>query len=142
MDIDLRDALKLVETETLLWAEAQLSLTQRIDQMRLPVEAIVPSILVRWCFIDGSWKKQETYSGQGWYNTLESFDDLMGAKNTRVSQLPLHSETKTPIWAMKCMRNHPSIKQLINQSIKQLPCSTALLYLLRSYFLSSLIATA
>ena len=29
----------------------------------------------------------------------------MGARNTRASQSPLHSEIKAFIWAMECMRN-------------------------------------
>ena len=29
----------------------------------------------------------------------------MGARNTRASQSPLHSEIEALIWAMKCMRN-------------------------------------
>ena len=49
LDIDPRDTLRLAETETLLWAEAQISLTKGFDQTRVPVEAISPSILGRWC---------------------------------------------------------------------------------------------
>ena len=85
LEIELRDTLKLAETESLLWTEAQNSLTWGIDQTRLSVPAIVPYILSRWCFTDGLWKNQEIYSGQGWYSTLEGFDGLMGAKNIRVS---------------------------------------------------------
>ena len=29
----------------------------------------------------------------------------MGARNTRVSQLPLHSEIEALIWGMECMKN-------------------------------------
>ena len=65
LDIDPRDTLKLAETKSLLWVEAHVSLTQGIDQTRLPVEATVLFIPGRRCFTDGSWKIQETYSGQG-----------------------------------------------------------------------------
>ena len=79
--------------------------TQRAAQARSVVNATVPTIPGRWCYTDGSWKENDRYSGQGWYNTLEGFDSLMGARNTRVSQSPLHSEIETLIWWMKCMRN-------------------------------------
>ena len=41
----------------------------------------LPSIPRRWCFTDGSWKENDTFSGHGWLNTLEGFDGLMGARN-------------------------------------------------------------
>ena len=44
LDMDPRDTLKLAETESLLWAEAHISLTRGIEQTRLPVPAIVPYI--------------------------------------------------------------------------------------------------
>ena len=36
---------------------------------------------------------------------MEGFDGLMGARNTRACQSPLHSEIEALIWAMECMRN-------------------------------------
>ena len=105
LDIDLCETLRLVETESVLWAEAQITITQRTDQARTETDVTVPSIPGRWCFTDGSWKDGEIFSGQGWYSTLEGFDGLMGARNTRASQSPLHSEIKAFIWAMECMRN-------------------------------------
>ena len=65
LDIDPRDTFRLAETESLLWSEAHDKLTQGTDHMRLPVNAITPSIPGRWCFTDGSWKNQESYSRQG-----------------------------------------------------------------------------
>lgn len=53
--------------------------------------------------MDGSRKNQENYSGQGWYSTLESFNGLMRARNTRASQFPLLSEIDALFWAMECM---------------------------------------
>ena len=69
------------------------------------MNATVPIIPGRWCFTDGSWKDQEFFSGQRWYSILEGFDGLVGARNTRASQSPLHSEIEALIWAMKCMKN-------------------------------------
>ena len=74
LDMDPRDTLELAETESLLWAEAQISLTQGIKQTQLPVQAIVLNISARWCFTDGSWKYHDLHSGQGWYSTLEGFE--------------------------------------------------------------------
>ena len=54
LDMDPRDTFKLVETESLLWAEAHNSLLRGIEQSRLPVKAIVSYIRGRWCFTDGS----------------------------------------------------------------------------------------
>ena len=105
LDIDPRDTLKLAETESALWAEAQIKNEQGSDQTRLVVNATLPTISGRWCFTDGSWKENDRFSGQGWCSTLEGFDSLMGARNTRAGQSPLHSEIEALIWAMECMRN-------------------------------------
>jgi len=63
--MDLRDTLKLVKTESLLWAEAQNSQTQGMDRTQVPVPLTIPSIPGRWCFTDGSWKNEDRYSGEG-----------------------------------------------------------------------------
>ena len=102
LDVDPIDTLKLVEMESLLWTAAHASLTQRTDQSRLVMDETLPTIPGRWY---GSWKAQENYSRQGWYNTLAGFDGLMGARNTRVSQSPSHSEANALIWVMECIKN-------------------------------------
>lgn len=45
------------------------------------------------------------FSGQGWDSTLEGFDGLIGARNTRASLSPLHAEIEAFIRAMESMRN-------------------------------------
>ena len=103
IDIDPRETLKLAETESILWAEAQLLNINRATQ---PVEVRnLQSIPLRWCFTYGSWKDKEPYSGQGWYIILEGFDGLMGARNVRAAFSRLHAEVDALIWAMECMRN-------------------------------------
>ena len=37
----------------------------------------------RWCFIDGSWKDKNLFSGQGWFSTLPGF--VRGTKCTCMS---------------------------------------------------------
>lgn len=54
--------------------------------------------------MDGSWKAQEKFSGQGWYSTLQVFEGLMGARNMRASISSLHSEIEALIWAMESMK--------------------------------------
>ena len=83
LDIDPRDTLKLAETDSTLWAEAQIVNEQRI----VPQVEIMSSLSNpgRWGFVDGSWKEKDFFSGQGWYNTLEGFDGLLGARNVRAS---------------------------------------------------------
>ena len=48
MDIDPRDILKLAKTESSLWAEAHISLAQRVTQSREVDELILPSISGQW----------------------------------------------------------------------------------------------
>ena len=90
---------------SLLWAEAQNSVTSGTTQLRETEEFILPLIPGHWCFTNGSWKAREMFSGQDWYNTLEGFEGLMGARNTRACISPLHSEMEALIWATKSMRN-------------------------------------
>lgn len=66
---------------------------------------IMPRRIGRWYFTDGSWKNKDIYSGNDWYSTLEGFDGLMGARNTRNSLSLLHTEFEAFIWVMESMRN-------------------------------------
>lgn len=61
MDIDPRDTLKLICTESLLWAEEHASITQRVAQNTEVEITTLPSILGRWCFTNGSLKDQEIF---------------------------------------------------------------------------------
>ncbi|XP_013601383.1 PREDICTED: uncharacterized protein LOC106308810 [Brassica oleracea var. oleracea] len=99
LDMDPMDTLKLAETESTLWAEAQV-----VNDQRMPppiIDMILPSIPGRWCFTDGSWKEGVTFSGQGWLSTLEGFNGLLGARNVRASLSPLHAEMEALLWAME-----------------------------------------
>ena len=84
------NTLKLAETKSTLWVEAQV-----VNDQRTPppiIDTILPSIPGRWYFTDGSWTGGVIFSGQGWLINLESFDRLLGARNVRVSLSPLHAE--------------------------------------------------
>ena len=103
LDIDPRETLKLAELKSPLWAEAQVV----NDPMRGHQVHTTSTLATsgRWCFIDGSWKDKNLFSGQCWYSTLPGFDGLLGTKDIRACLSPLHSEVETLIWAMKCMKN-------------------------------------
>ena len=97
------DTLKLAETESRLWADAQVLTETRIaSQVEVTT---LPSIPGRWCFTDGSWKENDAFSGQGWLSTLEGFNGLLGARNVRACLSPLHAEMEALIWEMECMKN-------------------------------------
>ena len=96
------DTLKLAETESTLWAEAQVLHDQRTAPQ---INAILPSIPGKRCFTDDSWKEGSSFSGQGWFSTLEGFDGLLGARNVRASLSSFHAEMEALLWAMECMRN-------------------------------------
>ncbi|XP_056864789.1 uncharacterized protein LOC130511600 [Raphanus sativus] len=95
--MDPRDTLQLAETESKLWVEAQILPTPATDRQ----QPSLPSIPGRWCFLDGSLKDNEVFSGQGWYSTLEGFTGLMRARNIRASLSPFHSEVEALLWAME-----------------------------------------
>ena len=97
------DTLQLAETESTLWAEAQVLNEQRTEPRA--VVTSLPTIPGRWCFTDGSWKEDDIFSGQGWLSTIPGFEGLLGARNVRVSLSPLHAEMEALLWAMECMRN-------------------------------------
>lgn len=78
--------------EATLWNEAHLIITQHVNHFR--ESTTLPQISGQWSFTDGSWKEGETYLGQGRYSTLESFDGLMGARNTRASLSPFIQKWK------------------------------------------------
>ena len=47
----------------------------------------------RVCYIDGAWKEEYMFTGQGWFcKKSGSTDVMMGAMNLRRSLSPLHAE--------------------------------------------------
>ena len=103
LDIDPRDTLKIAELESTLWAEAHVVKDQTRERQAQNRPTVPTS--GRWCFLDGSWKDKDFFSGHGWYSTLQGFDGLLGARNVRACISPLHSEVEALIWAMECTKN-------------------------------------
>ena len=59
----------------------------------------------RVCYIDGAWKEEDMFTGQGWFcRKSGSADVMMGAMNLRRSLSPLHAEFEALIWEMECMK--------------------------------------
>ncbi|XP_010513755.1 PREDICTED: uncharacterized protein LOC104789808 [Camelina sativa] len=59
------------------------------------------------CFVDGSWKESDVFSGAGWCCTsVQRESPLLGATNYRRSLSPLHAEVEAFMWAMRCMIGH------------------------------------
>ena len=103
LDVDPRETLRLAELESTLWAEAHVKKNQKPE---VQVQTRTPLVtLGSWCFIDGSWKDKDIFSGQSWYSTLPGFNGLLGVRNVRACLSPLHSEIEALIWAMQSMRN-------------------------------------
>ena len=90
LDMDPRDTIKLAETESTLWAEAHIVKEQRAGPHA--EGSALPLIQGRWCFTDGSWKEDSSFSGQRWFSTLEGFEELMGARNVQASLSPLNTK--------------------------------------------------
>ena len=63
LDIDPRETLKLAELESTLWAEAHVLTDQKMELQVHTRPTLATS--GRWRFIDGSWKDNDLFSGQG-----------------------------------------------------------------------------
>ena len=63
IDVDPRDTLKLAETDSLLWADAQAFVKDGAPNVQQMEATNLPLIPGRWCFTDGSWKAQDLFSG-------------------------------------------------------------------------------
>lgn len=82
LDRDPRDTVSLAETESRLWKDTQFKkgVNGHKPQRRCHTLEVREMVLYGWI-----WKDKDPYSGSGWYITLECFDGLKGARNTRCS---------------------------------------------------------
>lgn len=109
-----KDPLKVLcfaKSEAQSWKSAQIEL--HVENHETPnfgsrsrARDIYPDInfLGYRCYVDGSWKKDDFFSGTGWYCTSAIGETpTMGAANLRRSLSPLHAEVEALLWAMKCM---------------------------------------
>ncbi|XP_056846552.1 uncharacterized protein LOC130497630 [Raphanus sativus] len=99
------EVLRRAEVEGTLSADAQLLLQKNQGQFQTEINWQYMED-TRICFVDGGWREQDIYTGQGWYcRKMDSEDVMMGTMNLRRSLSPLHAECEALIWAMKCMKN-------------------------------------
>ncbi|KAG7583942.1 Ribonuclease H domain [Arabidopsis suecica] len=103
IDRDPRDTLKLAESEANAWTLAQLEMVKDAPPRGSAESEVINTTGYR-CFIEGSWKESDNYSGLGWFYTLQGEDEpTMGAANLRRSLTCLHTEVEALVWAMRCM---------------------------------------
>ncbi|KAG7536687.1 Ribonuclease H domain [Arabidopsis suecica] len=111
IDKDPLEVLQLAEKEAQLWQSAQIELhhenngTVELETRSRVGDASLDSNYSGCrCFVDGSWKESDKFSGTGWFCTSSNGEPpTMGAANLRRSLSPLHTEFEALLWAMKCM---------------------------------------
>lgn len=76
----------------MLWEETQSLVTVQNGNLQHN-PAWQSSEHTKICFIDGAWKKEDIYTGQGWFcRTVDSIEVMMGTMNLRRSLSSLHEE--------------------------------------------------
>ncbi|KAG7564174.1 Ribonuclease H domain [Arabidopsis suecica] len=111
IDKDPLEVLRLAEKEAQLWQSAQSELhngnhghVELVTQSRVGDASLDSNFSGYRCFVDGSWKESDKFSGTGWFCTSSNGEPpTMGAANLRRSLSPLHTEVEALLWAMKCM---------------------------------------
>ncbi|KAG7568025.1 Ribonuclease H domain [Arabidopsis thaliana x Arabidopsis arenosa] len=111
IDKDPLEVLRLAENEAQLWQSAQIELhhethgtVELVNRSRVGNTSLDSNYSGYRCFVDGSWKESDKFSGTGWFCTSSNGEPpTMGAANLRRSLSPLHTEFEALLWAMKCM---------------------------------------
>ncbi|KAG7567099.1 Ribonuclease H-like superfamily [Arabidopsis thaliana x Arabidopsis arenosa] len=111
LPVDPLEVLRLAEKEAQLWQSAQIELhhethgtVELVNRSRVGNTALESIYSGYRCFVDGSWKESDKFSGTGWFCTSSNGEPpTMGAANLRRSLSPLHTEFEALLWAMKCM---------------------------------------
>ncbi|KAG7564388.1 Ribonuclease H domain [Arabidopsis suecica] len=111
IDKDPLEVLRLAEKEAQLWQSAQIELHHEtngivdlVNRSRVGDASLDSNYCGCRCFVDGSWKESDKFSGIGWFCTSSNGEPpTMGAANLRRSLSPLHTEFEALLWAMKCM---------------------------------------
>ncbi|KAG7579095.1 Ribonuclease H domain [Arabidopsis thaliana x Arabidopsis arenosa] len=101
------EVLRLAEKEAQLWQSAQIELHNEnhgsvdlVNQDRVSNVSLEAEYSGYRCFVDGSWKEGDKFSGTGWFCTSSNGEPpTMGAANLRRSLSPLHAEVKCIIGA-------------------------------------------
>ena len=84
--------------------------SEEIDPGESTVECIPmtpPEAPTFICRVDGSWKNDETMSGVWWILQLQDGSiDLLRLQDCHKQLLPLYTELKSLVWALKCLSRH------------------------------------
>ncbi|XP_023641916.1 uncharacterized protein LOC111831529 [Capsella rubella] len=108
------DVVNLANSEARAWQQAQVDDTGQpmASQLSFPrvrggPPSLRPSLIGYHCFVDGSWKATDAFSGICWFCQHSSgHSTIRGAMNVRRSLSPLHSEVEALVWAVRCMVGH------------------------------------
>ena len=103
-----QEILRQADVESTVWKEAQLAHGASANTLGGKVQQASDCLSlenIRICYIDGAWKEEDVFTGQGWFCRQNgSTYVIMGAMNLRRSFSPLHAECEALIWVMKCMK--------------------------------------
>ena len=102
-----QEILRLAEVKSKIWMGAQVTVKNQYDHHGSVYQDTEWTSLdnTRICYIDGAWKKEDQFTGQGWFcRSNGSADVMMGAMNLRKSLSPLYAECEALLWAMDCMK--------------------------------------
>ena len=68
--------MRKVEVGGILWTEAQLLVQQHHDYLQ-PDTNWQSMGYTRVCYVDGAWREQDAFTGQGWHCRARDSDDFM-----------------------------------------------------------------
>lgn len=90
LDFDQNIIIRNAVIEASVWEKAQIEdpQTVRYEGGQLGEHPDYPGLK---CYVDGSWKGSDNYSGLGWYVFQDEGPSIIGAKNMQQSLSPLHA---------------------------------------------------
>lgn len=97
LDRDPRETLQVADAEAKLWISAQHDFHLEERHISIPDGAQIP-LEGPWCFVNGSWKTEDSSPGLGWYYSHIAAEEIqMVAMNLRHNLSPLHTELEALI---------------------------------------------
>ena len=110
IDRDPLELVKYAESECQAWYNAR-ETTQITPQVQIAEDTHALS-LSNICMVDGSWTSTSQFSGMGWvWKDIRGNVQLMGTRNLRRRETPLHSELEVLRWAMESMIQHSTCQR-------------------------------
>ncbi|XP_048605017.1 uncharacterized protein LOC125582384 [Brassica napus] len=110
IDRDPLELVKYAESECQAWYNAR-ETTQITPQVQIAEDTQALS-LSNICMVDGSWTSTSQFSGMGWvWKDIRGNVQLMGTRNLRRRETPLHSESEALRWAMESIIQHSTCQR-------------------------------